>query len=377
MAKLMPIICSQCGAEVNLDADREFGFCSYCGTKFLVQNEIRKIQISGSVSIDNSAKFKNLLSLADQSYVAGNYQEAYACYSRALELDQSFYAPFLMRALCVGWLSSVGNIRSAEMLTGMNKAISVAKPDERLKIQSQIKQFVSKFRISRENEYSSAAECAGFANSILEIARLFRQLSGYCDMSNKWDASTFKNSTVDVQKNIKRGLRYVAGVKIENGKPETIYELYRIPMEIRSAVQAVVDYFDQCIQSIEAEQKREMQEKEQKRKQALRIKLEPKMKQLTDKIEALTNEIDQIQIPGFVKFCLRGCAWYTMIVLAVLAIVLFAVTPVLAIIPGAAIVACFVLNCIGRSKQNALLGQLPEQLAAKRKELEQLESLIR
>lgn len=36
--KMIPLECSACGANIELDAEREFGFCPYCGTKILISN---------------------------------------------------------------------------------------------------------------------------------------------------------------------------------------------------------------------------------------------------------------------------------------------------------------------------------------------------
>ena len=37
--KLIKLTCSNCGAEIELDADRKQAFCTYCGTKLYVDNE--------------------------------------------------------------------------------------------------------------------------------------------------------------------------------------------------------------------------------------------------------------------------------------------------------------------------------------------------
>lgn len=54
--------CPDCGAEINLDESREFGFCSYCGAK-VVQEKI-VIEHRGSVKIDDSKELKNLYQAA-------------------------------------------------------------------------------------------------------------------------------------------------------------------------------------------------------------------------------------------------------------------------------------------------------------------------
>ena len=37
--KVIPLNCPKCNAEITLDGDRDFGFCSYCGTRIVLQND--------------------------------------------------------------------------------------------------------------------------------------------------------------------------------------------------------------------------------------------------------------------------------------------------------------------------------------------------
>lgn len=50
---LEPLNCPQCGGNVELDDEQEYGFCKYCGTK--VQNSNFKI-IKGNVKVENAEK---------------------------------------------------------------------------------------------------------------------------------------------------------------------------------------------------------------------------------------------------------------------------------------------------------------------------------
>ena len=37
--KIVSLKCPECKADISLDDEKEFGFCQYCGTKILFQNE--------------------------------------------------------------------------------------------------------------------------------------------------------------------------------------------------------------------------------------------------------------------------------------------------------------------------------------------------
>lgn len=41
--KIIRLTCTNCGAELELDADRKQAFCSYCGTKLYIDDESRNI----------------------------------------------------------------------------------------------------------------------------------------------------------------------------------------------------------------------------------------------------------------------------------------------------------------------------------------------
>ena len=49
---LVAMKCPGCGANIELDDSREFGFCNYCGTK-VMQDKI-VVEHSGSVKVDNT-----------------------------------------------------------------------------------------------------------------------------------------------------------------------------------------------------------------------------------------------------------------------------------------------------------------------------------
>lgn len=77
--------CPSCGAEINLDKSREFGFCSYCGTKIMQERQI--IEHRGSITLDRSSEINGLLSRARTLTAQGRIIEAGHYYERALTLD--------------------------------------------------------------------------------------------------------------------------------------------------------------------------------------------------------------------------------------------------------------------------------------------------
>lgn len=77
------IKCPNCGASIQLDASREVGYCSYCGSKVQIQKEIKRLKI------DKSSDLENLIKLAEIECEMGQkHWEQLAEYSqKIIEID--------------------------------------------------------------------------------------------------------------------------------------------------------------------------------------------------------------------------------------------------------------------------------------------------
>lgn len=76
---MVPLVCPQCGANVELDNSREFGFCSYCGTK-IMQDKI-------VVAIDGISTAENLLERANIFLKNARFREAKEYYNKVLDTN--------------------------------------------------------------------------------------------------------------------------------------------------------------------------------------------------------------------------------------------------------------------------------------------------
>ena len=77
--------CPSCGAEIELDSSREFGFCQYCGTKIVQEKVV--VEHRGNVGLDHSNEVKNLLLRASECLRMGDTDGAERYYNRVLDLD--------------------------------------------------------------------------------------------------------------------------------------------------------------------------------------------------------------------------------------------------------------------------------------------------
>ena len=51
--KIIPIVCSNCGAQLDVKGNREFVYCEYCGTKLFIDDEVERIEITKNINQTN------------------------------------------------------------------------------------------------------------------------------------------------------------------------------------------------------------------------------------------------------------------------------------------------------------------------------------
>ncbi len=83
---LISMKCPACGAVLeNLDENREFFFCTYCGNK--ITYEKQRIEMSGQVSLAGVATAKSLLARGTNALEDGKFDAAWEFFDRALDSD--------------------------------------------------------------------------------------------------------------------------------------------------------------------------------------------------------------------------------------------------------------------------------------------------
>lgn len=74
----VPVKCTSCGGKIQLDDQKEFGYCVHCGTKVIYQDAVQKmkVEMSGTVSIEGIANLEKLLQNAETYHRLGNDKES-------------------------------------------------------------------------------------------------------------------------------------------------------------------------------------------------------------------------------------------------------------------------------------------------------------
>ncbi len=77
--------CPQCGADIQLDDSREFGFCNYCGTKVMQEKIV--VEHQGSVKVDNTDYVEKFLQNAHRALLKEDWEEVEKYYNLVEQND--------------------------------------------------------------------------------------------------------------------------------------------------------------------------------------------------------------------------------------------------------------------------------------------------
>ena len=347
--------CPGCGANVEFDSDRDYGFCEYCGTKVMQE----KIVVEHRV--DETEKYGNIIRLANQAYAAGNYSEAYDYYTKSLEIKQDNYMVFFRKALCAGHLSSAGE-RNAEVISGIKSAYTLAGKEKEKELAGEITAFVSRKSLSAPSEFIGMESCNKYVEMIRGhvtladalylyvdnenpdiVGQYCRNIITACDMLQQ--TYTYSKINEGKKSNINVNLS-LSGLSVNSNSGNDAPQIFHTPQAILSEVAAIRrKYVDESNKFTASKLSRQEARIEEAKKDVASI--QPKLKLL------------------HYVFCFPA-------VVAALVIALF--VPVLGVIMLAAQVACYVIYLKmdeDKSAQEAYseLRELKEEYAALKKEM--------
>ena len=80
--KLVSAMCPNCGAQLELDENMEKGFCMYCGSRILVQDDAQKYkpELSGQIFVQGVLSAEELAKNGETFMKAGNIRQAYEAF---------------------------------------------------------------------------------------------------------------------------------------------------------------------------------------------------------------------------------------------------------------------------------------------------------
>lgn len=124
--------CPNCGAQLDLDDNRDFGFCQYCGTKVVREKTI--IEHTGTVKIEGMADADSLLDRAFILIESGDFDKADVCLDKVLALNPKCAKAYMGELLCQLKLNDMEQLRKhskpLNKYSNYNNAVRFAKNEE-------------------------------------------------------------------------------------------------------------------------------------------------------------------------------------------------------------------------------------------------------
>lgn len=112
----IPARCTQCGAEIKVDASKDAGICEHCGTAFVTEKAINNYNTyvtndyAGATINVVSGDIQNLIHLAWSALWADKPQEAYDYANKALEIDTGISEPWMIKLKAASAMIDYKNI---------------------------------------------------------------------------------------------------------------------------------------------------------------------------------------------------------------------------------------------------------------------------
>ena len=88
---LVPAICTQCGAKIEVDNTKEAGICEYCGTAFITEKAINNYVVTNNINVQNASisvsgvNIENLLQRAYEFERSGEKEKALEYFNKVLD----------------------------------------------------------------------------------------------------------------------------------------------------------------------------------------------------------------------------------------------------------------------------------------------------
>jgi len=160
-----------------MDNGREFCFCSYCGAK--VYHEVQRIQMTGTVSLNNAPTVDSLFERATLQLQDREFDSALETCNRILDISP-YYAPAYMARYCaknnLRHITDIGYIYNASL--DLNKDIQNALRFADYKIKPVYQNLVLKSAEQQQFYAHACSEITSLNNKISEYSYAISQNQG-------------------------------------------------------------------------------------------------------------------------------------------------------------------------------------------------------
>ena len=116
---LVPAICPQCGAQIELANNLEKGFCSFCGTEIIIKDVVKKVKIV------NNPTFDNYIKLGDRAYDDKDYGKAQDNYKQALAINPDDWKATYREGICTARESNLASFNLDKAVISSKNALKI------------------------------------------------------------------------------------------------------------------------------------------------------------------------------------------------------------------------------------------------------------
>ena len=124
----IPARCTQCGAEIKVDASKEAGICEHCGTPFVTEKVINNTYVTnnfhGATVNIISGDAKNFLKLAETCLSSNDGEEAYNYASKALELQPNLTKAWIIKMYAISLCGKISDLNTQEIISCGKSALN-------------------------------------------------------------------------------------------------------------------------------------------------------------------------------------------------------------------------------------------------------------
>lgn len=259
---LTTLICPQCGANIKLDDDREYGFCEFCGNKIQLKEIVEHHHV-----IDNSKQTDNRRIVADRAFSAGNYDEAAKYYTLILEDKHDDVDALARKGICSVYNSSVTNVNEKEFITYVDAAIeeSAKNVDELLAFRSNLDDDIMHLMTHYVTQYGPSADLYASVNDCINKVNIWVGIFNVLVVGIRrlyLEANLEKALPMAIKfcdKTIKKSLKYqyTEQVRNKNGNLEDVQRVgvHAVPVDLLNTIANQRKVFAEAYNTLPSRQK--------------------------------------------------------------------------------------------------------------------------
>jgi len=108
--------CHNCGASTHVSSNTNNLKCEYCETQIRILRPVKMNEESmlGKLNDEEMKKYRNMLTILENSMKAGNFKEGYDYCNKALEVDPTSSEIWENKSICSFWLSTKRDVFSSQ-----------------------------------------------------------------------------------------------------------------------------------------------------------------------------------------------------------------------------------------------------------------------